>query len=576
MDNCHIQKFCYVCGSYTSSDKFHIYSSNETFQKLYKCYFDEHVVFEKRLCVPDKVCDKCNSNLNSWSTKKMKSMPFKLPMIWFPPMEHDSEKCYGCKNFFPGIHLKKTQPIKYQDTPYGQRPMPYEAGDIPPKCPSPDVESWMLGSVQTGDTPEPSEYVSSEMPSTSREATAVQPVPVTQQELNNIVAKLELSIAKSEILASFLKEHKILSADARVTQFRKRGSDLQKIFSVSEDRKSAFCNNIELLMIHMGIKYDKNEWRLFIDSATNSLKAVLLHITNEKPIIPIGYSTDTKETYERMKDILEKIEYNKYNWRICCDLKVVAILCGLQAGWTKRPCFLCDWDSRYEKGKQYECNDWKPREESVHKEANVINPPLVPRENILLPPLHVKLGIVMSFLKEIVKNSAVFDGLKLEFPRLSENKIKQGYIFFYIYSLFLSYLHVLISQLGVVNGPDIRKLRKSNQFERVLYNLEGDYTTEYDGWKYIQEVIDGLLGKNRAEKPIYEESVRRMLESFQIIGVNMSLKIHLLHHHLDYFGAQASPESDEQGERFHQVAMPFEKRYLFQWFPLLNAHSNVI
>lgn len=41
----------------------------------------------------------------------------------------------------------------------------------------------------------------------------------------------------------------------------------------------------------------------------------------------------------------------------------------------------------------------------------------------------------------------------------------------------------------------------------------------------------------------------------------MSLKIHFLHHHLEYFSKQLASESDEHGERFHQVAMPMETRY---------------
>lgn len=78
-------------------------------------------------------------------------------------------------------------------------------------------------------------------------------------------------------------------------------------------------------------------------------------------------------------------------------------------------------------------------------------------------------------------------------------------------------------------------------------------------WEAIQDVIDGLLSKKRSTN--YKSTVQKMMDSFQRLGVNMSLKIHCLHHHLDYFAAQLSTESDEQGERHHQIAMPFEKRY---------------
>lgn len=48
---------------------------------------------------------------------------------------------------------------------------------------------------------------------------------------------------------------------------------------------------------------------------------------------------------------------------------------------------------------------------------------------------------------------------------------------------------------------------------------------------------------------------------YEKIGVSMTLKLHFLHFHLDVFLRQLPQESDEQGERFHQVTMPMEKRF---------------
>lgn len=82
------------------------------------------------------------------------------------------------------------------------------------------------------------------------------------------------------------------------------------------------------------------------------------------------------------------------------------------------------------------------------------------------------------------------------------------------------------------------------------------------GWNAIKKLVPGLFGKNRSET--YVEDVKTMLNAFEMLEVNMSLKIHYLHNHLDYFGAQLSTESDEQGERYHQTAMPVEKRYVLE------------
>ena len=45
--------------------------------------------------------------------------------------------------------------------------------------------------------------------------------------------------------------------------------------------------------------YDPNDWRLFIDSSKKSIKAVLLHIGNILPSVPIAYSTTMKETFSK-------------------------------------------------------------------------------------------------------------------------------------------------------------------------------------------------------------------------------------------------------------------------------------
>lgn len=52
-----------------------------------------------------------------------------------------------------------------------------------------------------------------------------------------------------------------------------------------------------------------------------------------------------------------------------------------------------------------------------------------------------------------------------------------------------------------------------------------------------------------------------MVNAFELIGVHMSLKIHLLYAHHDVFEKQLPTESDEQGERFHQTIMEMESRY---------------
>ena len=79
-------------------------------------------------------------------------------------------------------------------------------------------------------------------------------------------------------------------------------------------------------MYCLNLKYDRTEWRLFIDSSQLSLKAVLLHNGNRLPSVSIGYADHMKETYINMKVPHNSIDSNQHNWKICGDLKVIAIL----------------------------------------------------------------------------------------------------------------------------------------------------------------------------------------------------------------------------------------------------------
>lgn len=94
---------------------------------------------------------------------------------------------------------------------------------------------------------------------------------------------------------------------------------------------------------------------------------------------------------------------------------------------------------------------------------------------------------------------------------------------------------------------------KSKEFDEVLSDQESI------GWDCIKAVINNFLGKHRSEN--YRVLIADMLDSFEALNIHMSLKIHFLHHHLDFFEHQLASESDEHGERFHQIAIPMEVRY---------------
>ena len=93
----------------------------------------------------------------------------------------------------------------------------------------------------------------------------------------------------------------------------------------------------------MGLEYDATEWRVFIDSSSRSLKAVLLHYGNSFSFIPIEHSVQMKETHNSMNHLLSVVNYHKQKWLIWRDLKVVGLV---RSGYTKYPGFLCLRDSQ--------------------------------------------------------------------------------------------------------------------------------------------------------------------------------------------------------------------------------------
>ncbi|GBM91236.1 hypothetical protein AVEN_258597-1 [Araneus ventricosus] len=87
-------------------------------------------------------------------------------------------------------------------------------------------------------------------------------------------------------------------------------------------------------------------------------------------------------------------------------------------------------------------------------------------------------------------------------------------------------------------------------------------------WKQTKEKpgklgITSFLGNKK--NPNYKSMVEEMIKNFKILGCSMSLKVHFLDSHLDYFPENLGEVSDEQGERFHQDIKEMERRYQGKW-----------
>jgi len=87
--------------------------------------------------------------------------------------------------------------------------------------------------------------------------------------------------------------------------------------------------------------------------------------------------------------------------------------------------------------------------------------------------------------------------------------------------------------------------------------------TERNAWLSFKRICKDFLGNHKAA--IYRDVVQHLLTSYKAMGCNMSLKIHFLESHLDFFPENLGEVSEEHGERFHQDILATENGYQGKW-----------
>ena len=187
----------------------------------------------------------------------------------------------------------------------------------------------------------------------------------------------------------------------------------------------------------------------------------------------------------------------------------------------------------------YGQRDWPKRECLEVGQHNVIRKSLVPRSKVLLPPLHIKLGLAKQFIKALKKDEPTFKFLRSMFPKVSDAKV-QG---------------------GIFVGPEIKKMLSSTELEARMTPVEKA------AWQAFRDVVQGFLGNKKVEN--YKEVVENMVIAFGKLGCNMSIKLHYMYSHLDFFSDNMGDISDEHGERFHQDIKTMERRYQGRWDPVM-------
>ena len=145
------------------------------------------------------------------------------------------------------------------------------------------------------------------------------------------------------------------------------------------------------------------------------------------------------------------------------------MLLGQKGGCTKYQCFLCLWDSRAKNEPWYR-EQWLKRNEFTVREKNILNKSLAPPDKVILPPLHIKLGVIKHYVKSLDKGGECFDYICQKFLFLSHEKIKTG----------------------VFVGPKIRQLLKDNEFKKTMS------PEEINDWIAFCQVINNFLGNTKS------------------------------------------------------------------------------
>lgn len=536
--------FCFVCGDHKVAKK--LTKLTNAIRSLYEACFSMTVP-NAEAWTPHTICNACAAMLKRWKTRGKNQLKFTSPTIWREPSS--SADCYFCITDVSGIKQLKPELIVYPEVSTVTRAilaternsnshttkdlvtdmveLNVEGNSEKDTTSHDAIEEEIDGDENNAEDDSTEEFVPYNQTSTKEVK------QYSQEELNDLIRNLGLSKEAAELLASDLKSRNMLTQTTKVTFYRNRDKEYRSFFT--QDSNLVYCNDIKGLINKLKpAAYKVDEWRLFIDSSTRSLKGVLLHNTNKFAPIPVAHSTVLKEEYTNIEMVLRKLNYEEHRWFICGDLKILSMILGQQSGFTKHPCFLCEWDSR-DRQNHYVRKEWPQRTSLQPGSKNVIRQPLVEPCKILLPPLHIKLGLMKQFVKALDKEGHCFEYIQRAFPKLSDAKVQQG----------------------VFDGPQIRTLLKDKTFATTMTD------TEKAAWLGFKNVVENFLGNTKGEQ--YQEIVTNMIESFRELGCLMNLKLHFLDSHLDSFPENLGDFSEEQGERFHQDMQEMERRYQGRW-----------
>jgi hypothetical protein len=130
------------------------------------------------------------------------------------------------------------------------------------------------------------------------------------------------------------------------------------------------------------------------------------------------------------------------------------------------------------------------------REENTATDPLadIHKMYVLVPPQHIKLGLMKNSIKAMSRNEEGFRYLVRKFPRISDAKIKEG----------------------TFVGPQIKWVMNDRNSDEVLE------AAKKRAWKAFKLVVDNFLGIHQRQT---RQLATKMLEAHRKMGC----KCHLIH-----------------------------------------------
>ena len=139
--------------------------------------------------------------------------------------------------------------------------------------------------------------------------------------------------------------------------------------------------------------------------------------------------------------------------------------------------------------------------------------------------MHIKLDLLKNFVTAIDQDGCGFRYLQPKLSAKSEAKLKSWYIY---------------------QTRNSKTDKNHNPLEK-------------EAWNQFCLVVKNSFGNCKSSS--YASIIQDFLSRYKNLGARMSLKIHFLHSHLDFFPTNMGEISDKLGKRFHQEIKDLENRY---------------